>query len=122
MRTTLAGVAVTAALGAGALASQAATKPRLVKLTADPNGDLKFNTKNLTVKHGLVVIDMKDPSTSGTQHGIALRGKRVSKSGKIVDPGGTSKVKLTLKPGKYTFYCPVPGHEAAGMKGTLTVK
>ena len=27
-----------------------------------------------------------------------------------------------LKPGKYSFYCPVPGHEAAGMKGTLIVK
>jgi len=122
MRTTLAGIAVTAALGAGALTSQAATKPHVVKLTADPNGDLKFNTKKLTVTHGVVVIDMKDPSTSGTQHGIALRGKHVSKTGKIVDPGATSKVKLTLKPGKYTFYCPVPGHRQAGMQGTLTVQ
>ena len=26
-----------------------------------------------------------------------------------------------LKPGKYEFYCPVDGHKAAGMKGTLTV-
>jgi uncharacterized cupredoxin-like copper-binding protein len=29
---------------------------------------------------------------------------------------------VTLKPGSYEFYCQVPGHEAAGMKGTLTVK
>jgi uncharacterized cupredoxin-like copper-binding protein len=27
-----------------------------------------------------------------------------------------------VKPGKYTFYCSVPGHEQGGMKGTLTVK
>ncbi|MFX8320210.1 plastocyanin/azurin family copper-binding protein [Acinetobacter baumannii] len=25
------------------------------------------------------------------------------------------------KPGRYTFFCPIPGHEAAGMKGTLVV-
>ena len=44
------------------------------------------------------------------------------KDGKTVSPGGTSTDTLTLKPGKYTFYCPVPGHRAAGMVGTLTVQ
>ena len=43
----------------------------------------------------------------------------------VVEVGGgktkTGSFKLA-KPGKYTFYCSVPGHEAAGMKGTLTVK
>ena len=27
-----------------------------------------------------------------------------------------------LKKGTYTFYCPVDGHKAAGMKGELTVQ
>jgi uncharacterized cupredoxin-like copper-binding protein len=31
------------------------------------------------------------------------------------------KLTLTLKPGTYTFYCTVPGHAAAGMKGKLVV-
>ena len=36
--------------------------------------------------------------------------------------GGTSTIDIAnLKAGTYTFYCSVPGHEAAGMKGTLTV-
>jgi uncharacterized cupredoxin-like copper-binding protein len=39
-----------------------------------------------------------------------------------VNPGKTSTMTLTLKAGKYTFYCPVPGHRQLGMKGTLTVK
>jgi plastocyanin len=35
--------------------------------------------------------------------------------------GGSKAVTLKLKPGKYTFYCSVPGHRQAGMEGTLTV-
>ena len=35
--------------------------------------------------------------------------------------GGTKTLSLNLPPGTYTFYCSVPGHEQAGMKGTLTV-
>jgi uncharacterized cupredoxin-like copper-binding protein len=31
-------------------------------------------------------------------------------------------VRATVKSGTYTFYCSVPGHEAGGMKGTLTVR
>jgi uncharacterized cupredoxin-like copper-binding protein len=30
-------------------------------------------------------------------------------------------VSVKLKPGKYEFYCPVPGHKAKGMEGTLVV-
>ena len=35
--------------------------------------------------------------------------------------GGTRTLTLKLKPGKYTFYCSVPGHRQAGMEGTLNV-
>ena len=28
---------------------------------------------------------------------------------------------LNLAPGRYTFYCALPGHEALGMSATLTV-
>ena len=38
--------------------------------------------------------------------------------------GETVEVTFTAptKPGKYDYLCTVPGHFAAGMKGTLTVK
>jgi plastocyanin len=35
--------------------------------------------------------------------------------------GKTSSGKVDLKQGKYTYYCNVPGHRAAGMQGTITV-
>jgi plastocyanin len=61
-------------------------------------------------------------NASSVPHDIAIRGSGVSQVGKVVQNGGTSTVSETLKPGTYTFYCSVDGHEAAGMKGTLTVK
>lgn len=35
--------------------------------------------------------------------------------------GQTASKKIKLEKGKYTFYCNIPGHRAAGMEGTLTV-
>ena len=62
---------------------------------------------------------LTNPSSSGMPHAIAIQGHG---SGKVVQPGGTSTLTTTLKRGTYTFLCPVPGHAAAGMKGTLTVR
>jgi uncharacterized cupredoxin-like copper-binding protein len=39
----------------------------------------------------------------------------------VAGSGDTASNKVDLKPGKYTFYCDIPGHESAGMEGTLTV-
>jgi plastocyanin len=37
------------------------------------------------------------------------------------DPGGVTDTSGTLTTGTYTLYCSLPGHEAAGMRATLTV-
>jgi uncharacterized cupredoxin-like copper-binding protein len=63
---------------------------------------------------------MSNPSP--VPHGIAIQGSGVNKVGSIVNQGGSSTISASLKPGKYTFYCPVPGHRQAGMQGTLTVQ
>lgn len=87
-------------------------------LQADPS-QLKFNTNKLSAKAGKVTITMTNPSP--LQHDIAIKGG-VNAKGKVVGQGGKSVVTVDLKPGKYTFYCSVDGHAAAGMSGTLTVK
>src|SRR5262245_10583506 len=61
-----------------------------VALSADPNGALSFNTKTATAKAGQVRFVMKNPGSSGVQHGIAVEGNGVDKDGPIVQPGGTS--------------------------------
>jgi plastocyanin len=89
-------------------------------LAADSSGQLKFDTTKLAAKAGNVTITMDNPSP--VQHAIGVKGSGLDKDGKVVGMGGKSTITVALKPGTYTFYCPVDGHEAAGMKGTLTVK
>lgn len=89
-------------------------------LAADPSGQLKFDKSALAAKAGPVTIDMTNDSP--VPHDVAIKGGGVNEKGKTVEGGATSTASATLKPGKYTFYCSVPGHEQAGMEGTLTVK
>lgn len=103
-------------------AAPASAASGAVTVKADASGALAFDQTTLTAKAGKVTVAMVNPSSSGIPHGIAVQGNGVDKDGKTVSPGGTSTVTLTLKPGTYSFYCPVPGHKAAGMKGTLTVR
>ena len=89
-----------------------------LKLAADKSA-LKFDKTSLTAKAGKVTLEMENPSQ--LPHAVAIKGNGVDVDGKTVGNGETSTASSDLKPGTYTFYCPVPGHEAAGMKGTLTV-
>ena len=102
--------------------ASAPTSGQTLNLNADPSGQLAFAPMSLSAKAGKVTLVMKNPSTSGVQHGIAVEGNGVDKDGPIVQPGKTSKLTVDLKPGMYEFYCPFDGHKAAGMTGTLTVK
>jgi uncharacterized cupredoxin-like copper-binding protein len=90
-------------------------------LSARESGGLSFDKKQLQAKAGKVTLAMSNPGSDSLPHGIAVEGNGVDKDGKTVQPGGTSTVTVTLKPGRYTFYCPVPGHRAGGMQGTLVV-
>lgn len=111
----------TTATPAATTSTAASGATSTVTLSADPGGALTFNTTTLSAKAGTVTVEMKNPSGSGVPHAIAVEGNGVDQDGKTVQPGGTSIVTVKLKPGTYSFYCPVPGHEAAGMKGTLVV-
>jgi uncharacterized cupredoxin-like copper-binding protein len=91
-----------------------------LKISADPSGQLKFDKTSLSAKAGSVTIAMDNPAP--VPHAIAVEGNGVDKDGSTVQKGGKSTVTVDLKPGTYTFYCPVDGHRAAGMQGTLTVK
>jgi plastocyanin len=91
-----------------------------LEIDADPTGALAFKFSKAIAKAGTVTLQMANQAS--IQHDISVKGGGVNKQGPRVSKGGTSKVMVSLKPGKYEFYCSVPGHEQGGMKGTLTVK
>jgi uncharacterized cupredoxin-like copper-binding protein len=92
-----------------------------VSFEADPSGNLAYTTTSATSKAGEVTIDFKNPQS--VEHDVAIEssGGEVVGETELVSEGSSSAV-VNLKPGKYTFFCTVPGHREAGMEGTLTVK
>jgi plastocyanin len=112
-------VAAVLALAVAAVTAVAVQASSTVRLKSKPNA-FAFNVKTLRARHGKVTLVMTN--VSSTRHGIAVEGHGVDKDGKIVGKGKRSTITVTLKKGTYTFYCPVPGHRAAGMKGKLIVR
>ena len=111
--------------GGSAEATQAETTAgsgaasQTLEIEADPSGALRFNQESLQANAGEVTIVMDNPSS--VPHNVAIQGGGVDEKGEIVGKGEQSEVSATVEPGTYEFYCSVPGHEAAGMKGELTV-
>lgn len=93
-----------------------------LEIDANPDGQLAYEVSSATAPAGALQIDSRN--ASGTPHDIALEGPdgRELGNGAVVSNGGVSRVSLTLAPGRYTFYCTVPGHREGGMEGTLTVR
>jgi plastocyanin len=91
-----------------------------LKLSADPSGALKFDKSSLTAKAGKVTITLDNPSS--IPHAVEIEGHGVEEESGTIGEGETTEVTATVKPGEYEYYCPVDGHKAAGMTGTLTVQ
>jgi plastocyanin len=85
-----------------------------------PGPQLAYNTKMLSTKAGAVTISMTNMSP--IEHNVTIAEGSKVLGATPTFTGGTKSVTLNLKPGKYTFYCSVPGHRQAGMEGTLVVK
>jgi plastocyanin len=91
-----------------------------LKISADPGGGLSFDKEALEAKAGKVTIEMDNPSS--LPHAVSIEGDTIDVEGNTVEKGGLSTVSADVEPGTYEYYCPVGGHQAAGMTGELTVK
>jgi plastocyanin len=92
-----------------------------LSIAANPEGQLKYNTTALTAKAGKVSIAFTN--SAALSHNLTVASSAGTELGATETfQGGSKTLSLTLKPGVYKFYCTVPGHRAAGMEGTLTVR
>jgi plastocyanin len=92
-----------------------------LKIAANPEGQLKYDTASLTAKSGTITIDFTNAAPLAHNLTIASSSGAVQAATPTFQ-GGSKTVSLSLKAGTYTFYCTVPGHRAAGMEGKLTVQ
>jgi uncharacterized cupredoxin-like copper-binding protein len=99
--------------------SPAAGASTSLKLAANPEGQLTYNTKQLSAPAGKVTITMAN--SSPVEHNVTVAQGSVVLGATPTFTGGSKILTVNLKPGTYTFYCSVPGHRQAGMEGTLTV-
>lgn len=93
-----------------------------LSLVADPDGALKYNTTKLNAKPGDITIALTNDSS--ITHDVAVSNdadEEIGKSEQITGSSTTLDLK-DVEAGSYTFFCTLPGHEAAGMKGDLTVR
>ena len=72
-------------------------------------------TMNYTASAGVIQINY------GGDAGHTLVFTDPKLAGFELETSKTTKGNVALKAGKYTFYCNVTGHRAAGMQATLTV-
>jgi uncharacterized cupredoxin-like copper-binding protein len=75
--------------------------------------EFKFALTTKTAKHGKVTFRFTNKGK--LKHDFKIAGKKTA----LLAPGKSASLTVTLKAGKYTYICTVPGHAAAGMKGTF---
>ena len=114
-RITLAlGVALAALVAAAPVAARpSAAAATTVTVTMK---EFKFTLSKTKVPHGKVTFKLVNKGS--LPHDFKIAGKKSP----MVSPKKTKLFVVTLnKKGKFKYICTVPGHAAAGMKGTLTV-
>ena len=94
-------------------AGQTATAAATVNVAAT---EFKFTLSRPTVPHGTIVFAVVNKGK--ISHDFSINGKTTP----LIAPGKSATLSVTLARGSFVYLCTVPGHAAAGMKGTLTVR
>ena len=140
---TLAGCGGATATGGSGGTNAGGGTPTTVEVSADPSGQLKFQPETLNATACQpITVSFKNPAslqhnwvlvTPGQEQAVA--DAAASKGGDATGVAGVIAMTSVLtangdetkevpaqQAGTYTYICTVPGHYAAGMKGTLTVE
>lgn len=95
--------------------------PASGKAVAISESEYKLSPSTVSVaKAGKVTFDVKNMGT--ITHALEIEGNGVETKTGSIAPGQSASLTVTLpKNGKYELYCPIDGHRAKGMAGTVQV-
>ena len=106
-------LAVLVGIGAtSVLAGRSQTQATTVKVSALDT--LRFTLSTKSARAGKVSFVVTNKGT--IKHDFSIAGKKTI----LLGHNKSATLTVTLKKGKYPYKCTVPGHAAAGMKGTFT--
>ena len=84
---------------------------------------LAFSEDLIAAKAGKnVALHFSNPQPIGHDADLEDSSGKVIADTDVITEGEDSATIANLKPGKYVFFCSVPGHREGGMEGTLTVE
>jgi len=112
----IAGVLLAAAALAAAQPTQRAPGAVSAKLS-----EWKVELSEATIAAGPVTFTISNAGS--IPHAFEVEGEGIEQETKVIQPGATARLTLTLKPGTYEVYCPVgeDSHKKLGMDTHLTV-
>ena len=84
--------------------------------------EFKFNPSAISVKPGTTTFFLVNQGTVAHDMIVETQSRQRVAGSELVQPGGETGFTVdNLAAGSYLIICDQPGHEAAGMKGTLSV-
>ena len=101
----------------GADSGEAGGSGEAVEITAT---DFALAPENVTVAaSGETTFRLVN--NGGTEHALEVEGNGVEEETSPIGPGESAELTVQLDAGEYELYCPIDGHRAMGMEGTLVV-
>jgi uncharacterized cupredoxin-like copper-binding protein len=115
------GVALTTACSASAgLVEQRQAQDGSQQVTLTVGNSMQFVPGSIVVRAG-EPVDLALRNGGGIPHDFSLTEATASPVKVEAQGGQTARAAFTIDtPGSYEFVCSVPGHAAAGMRGTIT--
>jgi plastocyanin len=93
----------------------------VIRISADPGGDLAFEQKSVDAKAGENKIEFENPASIPHDVKVEEDGNEIGGTDVVTD--STAEATVQLDAGQpYTFFCSVPGHRQAGMEGEINVR
>jgi uncharacterized cupredoxin-like copper-binding protein len=91
-----------------------------------PKGAVAVSEKEYSIEVAGAVhsgpLAMNVTNVGKVPHDLAIEGVKGEPKTPLIQPGKVARLTTNLPPGKYKFYCTVPGHEQLGMKTEVTVR